>query len=92
MGHPNWKNVNKKVMALHRDSICPGDIGNTHDHPSHITTLSLGPIVRTKINYLKKKYGLSQSAIMRILVNNLTLDGLEKKLEDETKVEMIEGD
>ncbi len=78
----------KKVLKLHKDSIKPGNIGNTH-YTKNITTLCLNPEVCIKLDYLKGKYGVSRSALMRILVNTLVLDALDKKLEKEENIEQL---
>jgi len=63
-------NSNKKVVSAHYDSIYVEQ--NDEDRVENIRSFSLTKKHRTKLDKLRKKYKISRSAILRIL-----LDGVE---------------
>ncbi len=81
----------KKVWELHKDLIAPG-IGAGEHRNATVKSVSWTPETLIKMDVLKKKYGLSRSAIVRILVDSVALASLEKKLENKEKVEEVYGE
>jgi len=83
-GRGMWR-TNKKVWEQHKDLISLG-LGVTGSIPRSV---SWTPETLIKTEYLAKKYNISRSAVIRILVNELTLDALDKKLQNEENIETV---
>lgn len=63
--------TNQKVMDLYGEVINPET--NHKEHYDTITTFSLTNKYKDKVNSLAKKFGISRSAVIRILLENVEL-------------------
>jgi hypothetical protein len=83
--------LKQKVLELHREIIRPGLTAEVYHKAASeggmIASTSFTPDTLLKIAKLKEKYGISRSAIIRILVEKAyeEIAGSEKKVQEEVE-------
>ena len=65
----NKKKPNQRTLDLHGDILYP-EVGAVESYNT-ITTFCLTNKFKKKVNAISKKYGISRSAVIRILLENV---------------------